>query len=273
MATSNTERTTIASKNTTTDNNISGSGSTEYTALLNDIKTTINRNDALFKQIQQSNYPDAGTYTSDLLNYKIDTQIADLSKARNTVWDFVNKKYQENSKLRSFYFNEIRKSDTHITELEQQQQELIDTVEKQQLQTTTSNARIKQQKYLFDKKTYYMFLYKILTFIQIVILMFLILCLIGIIKLATCLIIIVIILLATLAFVGYYVFYVNIGRSTFSWGKFEHANDAKSKGSQCIDTSGITPEDKKRAEIDIAVQSIISENHATCADPQNKKNS
>ena len=248
-----------------------GVGNIAYKNLLNDIKITIDRNDELFKQIQKSNYPDAGQYTSDLLNYKIDTQITDLKKARNTVWDFVNKKYQENSKLRSFYFNEIRKTDTHIIDLEQQQQELIDTVEKKQLQTTTSNARIKQQKYLFDKKTYYLFLYKMLTFIQIVILIFLILCLIGIIRLSTCLIITVIILLATLAFVGYYVFYVNIGRSTFSWGKFEHANDAKSKGSQCIDTTGLTPEDKKRAEVDIAVQSIISENQASssCATPAN----
>ena len=257
-----------------TNTNIEDSGSVgniAYKNLLNDIKITIDRNDELFKQIQKSNYPDAGQYTSDLLNYKIDTQITDLKKARNTVWDFVNKKYQENSKLRSFYFNEIRKTDTHIIDLEQQQQELIDTVEKKQLQTTTSNARIKQQKYLFDKKTYYLFLYKMLTFIQIVILIFLILCLIGIIRLSTCLIITVIILLATLAFVGYYVFYVNIGRSTFSWGKFEHANDAKSKGSQCIDTTGLTPEDKKRAEVDIAVQSIISENQASssCATPAN----
>ena len=257
-----------------TNTNIEDSGSVgniAYKNLLNDIKITIDRNDELFKQIQKSNYPDAGQYTSDLLNYKIDTQITDLKKARNTVWDFVNKKYQENSKLRSFYFNEIRKTDTHIIDLEQQQQELIDTVEKKQLQTTTSNARIKQQKYLFDKKTYYLFLYKMLTFIQIVILIFLILCLIGIIRLSTCLIITVIILLATLAFVGYYVFYVNIGRSTFSWGKFEHANDAKSKGSQCIDTTGLTPEDKKRAEVDIAVQSIISENQSSssCATPAN----
>ena len=101
---------------------LSDAGSISYTNLLNDIKITIDRNDELFKQIQKSNYPDAGQYTSDLLNYKIDTQITDLTKTRNTVWDFVNKKYQENSKLRSFYFNEIRKIDTHINELEKQQQ-------------------------------------------------------------------------------------------------------------------------------------------------------
>ena len=241
--------------------------STTYTNLLNDIKNLIDRNDFLFKKIQQSNYPNAGSYTSDLINYKIDTQIADLTKTRDTVWNFVNKKYQENTKLRSFYFNEIRKSDEHIKELEQQQQDLIDIIEKKQLQTTTSNTRIKQQKYMLDKKTYYLFLYKMLIFIQIVILIFLILCLIGMIKLATCLVIIVIILLATLAFVGYYVFYVNIGRSKFSWGKFEHAFNTESKGGQCVDSTGLTPADKKRAEVDIAVNSIIKENqsNASCS--------
>ena len=65
-----------------------------------------------------------------MLNYKIDTQVSDLTKVRQTVWDFVNKKYQENTKLRNFYFDEIRKSDSHIADLNLQQQDLIDSIEK-----------------------------------------------------------------------------------------------------------------------------------------------
>lgn len=253
---------------TTQTLNIAAS-STDYQNLLYDIKNTIDKNDALFKQIQQSNYPNAGQYTSDLLNYKIDTQVSDLTKARDTVWDFVNKKYKENSQLRSFYFDEIRKADTHINELDAQQQELIDLIEKKKLLTSTSDTSIKQQKYIFDKKNYYLVLYKLLVFIQIIILIFVSLCIIGIISRATCLIITVIILLATLAFVGYYVFYVNIGRSSFSWGKFEHDNNVKSSvAGQCADSTGITPADKQRAAVDIAVQSLIDKNTTTkCEEP------
>ena len=262
MSSTQTTRPQQSSNSTSTSTSINdATSSNDYKNLLNEIKNTIDRNDILFKQIQQANYPNAGNYTSDLLNYKIDTQVSDLTRTRQTVWDFVNKKYQENSKLRSFYFNEIRKADTHINEITEQQQELLDSIAKKQLLNTTSNTSIKQQKYILDKKTYYLFLYKLLSFIQIIILIFLILCITGIISRATCLIIIVIILLATLAFTGYYVFYVNIGRSAFSWGKFEHDNSIKSKDGQCTtDSEGLTPADKQRAETDIKIKELIKQN-------------
>ena len=103
-------------------------GSTDYQNLLTEIKNTIDKNDRLFQQIQKVNYPNAGNYASDLLNYKIDTQVSDLTQARKTIWDFVNRKYQENTKLRSFYFDEIRKADKHISDLTKQQQEFIDLI-------------------------------------------------------------------------------------------------------------------------------------------------
>jgi hypothetical protein len=86
----------------TTPNAIANSS--DYQTLMTEIKTTLDKNDALFKQIQQANYPNAGAYTSELLNYKIDTQVADLTKARKEIWDFLNKKYAENTKLRKYYF-------------------------------------------------------------------------------------------------------------------------------------------------------------------------
>lgn len=242
-------------------------GSADYQILLTEVKNTIDKNDRLFQQIQKVNYPNAGSYSSDLLNYKIDTQVSNLTEARQNIWDFVNKKYQENTRLRSFYFDEIRKADKHITSLNKQQQELIDSVQKKKLQSTTANESIQQQKYMFDKKHYYLFLYKLLVVIQFFILTALVLCLTGIIPRATCLVIIVVILLATLAFVGYYVFYVNIGRNSFSWAKFDHDTNVQSKGSQCVDSSGLSTSDKQKAAADVAVQSIIDKNMATkCTD-------
>jgi hypothetical protein len=231
-----------------------------YQSLLTEIQNTIDRNDKLFQQIQQSNYPNAGNYQSDLLNYKIDVQVSDLTKARQSVWDFLNKKYQENTNLRSYYFNEIRKVDEHIAQLNNQQQELIDSIQKKELQSTTANESIKFQKYQMDKKHYYLFLYKLLLSIQTVILICLALCLTGMIPRATCLIVIVIILIATVAFVGYYVFYVNISRSAFSWAKFEHDNNILAKGGQCVDNSGVSDTDKQKAAADLAIQNLISQN-------------
>lgn len=246
--------TTVANTGSTVDT------SSSYNTLLLEIKNTIDKNDQLFQQIQQANYPNAGNYQSDLLNYKIDMQTKDLVKARQTVWDFLNKKYQENTKLRNYYFNEIRKADEHIAQLEKQQQEFIDSIQKKKLQTSTANESIQFQKYQFDKKHYYLFLYKILIAIQAIILVVLALCLTGILPRATALVVIVIILIATVAFVGYYVFFVNIGRSAFSWTKFEHNNNIQSKGGQCVDTTGVSDTDKQKAAADAAVKAIIDKN-------------
>lgn len=236
--------------------------SSDYQTLLFEIKTTINKNDNLFKQIQQSNYPNAGSYSSDLLNYKIDTQVTDLTKARQQIWDFLNKKYAENTKLRTYYFDEIRKAESHIKDLNIQQQALIDSIEEKQVKSSTASESIKNEKYNYNKMEYYLFLYKILLYVQIAILAAITLCITGIIPRATCLIITVILLIATAAFVGYYIFFVNIGRSMFSWAKFEHDNSLASKN-QCSDSSIVSDSDKKKAAANSAVQELIAQNQAS----------
>ena len=158
----------------------------DYQTLISEIKTTIDKNDALFKKLQQSNYPNAGSYNSDLLNYKIDTQVTDLTKARQEIWDFLNKKYAENTKLRTYYFDEIRKADEHIKDLNEQQQTLIDSIQGKQLKSSTSDESIKNEKYNYNKMEYYLFLYKILVFVQIAILAIITLCITDIIPKNTC---------------------------------------------------------------------------------------
>ena len=244
-------------------------GSSDYQSLINEIKTTIDKNDSLFKQIQQTNYPNAGSYKSDLLNYKIDTQVTDLTKARQQIWDFLNKKYDENTKLRKYYFDEIRKADDHINSLNIQQRDLLDTIEEKQIKSHTANEFIKSEKYNYNKMEYYLYLYKILIFIQIAILIIIILCILGFIPRSTCLIIIIILLIATTAFVGYYVFFINIGRSMFSWSKFEHDNNSPSV-TKCSDSSAISNADKEKAAAEAAVQELILEDKKkqdSCATP------
>ena len=138
------------------------------------------------------------------------------------------------SNLRTYYFAEIRKVDNHIKELEAQKQEYIDFIETTNIKTTTSIKAIKNEKYNFNKMEYYLFLYKLLVFIQLAILAIITLCITGIIPRTTCLILTVIILISTVAFVSYYVFFVNIGRNKFSWNKFEHKSDVPVKAGQCL---------------------------------------
>jgi len=242
---------------------LNAESSPEYQSLMSEIKTTIDKNDSLFKQIQKSNYPNAGSYNSDLLNYKIDTQVTDLTKTRQQIWDFLNKKYAENTKLKTYYFDEIRKADGHIKYLTLQQQKIIDSIQEKQLLSSTSNESIKNEKYIYNKMEYYLFLYKILIFVGICILAVITLCITGIIPRYTCLLITVIFLISTVAFVAYYVFFVNIGRSSFSWAKFEHDNNNVLTASQCADSSTVSDIDKKKAAADIAVTELIKKNETT----------
>ena len=261
--------TSTQSNNSGTTGGTTGSIS-EYQTLMTEIKSTIDKNDTLFKQIQQSNYPNAGSYTSDLIDYKIDTKVTDLTEARKQIWDFLNKKYAENTKLRTYYFDEIRKADEHITDLSSQQQEYIDSLQEKKLTSSTANESIKNEKYNYNKMEYYLFLYKVLIFVQIAILAVITLCILGLIPRATCLVITVIFLIATAAFVGYYVFFVNIGRNMFSWTKFDHDNNLASKGSQCSD-SAVSDCDKKKAEVDLVVNALIDQNTSSgssCAIPK-----
>ena len=234
---------------------------TDYQALLSDIQTTINKNDILFKQIQQVNYPNAGTYSSDLLNYKINTKVTDLTQARTQIWDFLNKKYNENTNLRAYYFDELRKADDYISDLTEKKSDLIDLIESKNIMTSTADESIKQNKYFFNKMIYYLFLYKVLVIVQIMILAVITVCIIGIIPKTTCLIITLIILIATAAFVGYYVFIVNIGRSMFSWTKFEHDNNsviANNNSKQCANAAAVSnTADKEKVLADQEVDAII----------------
>ena len=255
-------QTTVQAQNPTTT--VFMSSSPDYQTLMTEIKTSIDKNDKLFSTIQQSNYPNAGTYSSDLLNYKINTQVSDLTKARTEIWDFLTKKYEENTKLRTYFFSEIRKVDTHIKNLEIEKKEVLELIETYNIKTNTSIKTVKNSKYVYNKMEYYLFLYKTLVFIQIAMLLVIALCIIGMVPKATCLVINIIILVATIAFVAYYVFFVNLGRNKFVWSKFEHDNgNFTAKGDQCYDDA---EKAKAKAALDLKIDGIInsSKSGKTC---------
>ena len=256
--------TTAQSPNLTPATTAFMASSPDYQTLMRDIKESINRNEQLFTTIQESNYPNAGTYKSDLLNYKIDEQVTDLTRARTQIWDFLTKKYEENTKLRTYFFSEIRKLETNIKDLEKEKQDVLDSIESYTIKTNTAIKNVKTGKYVYNKMEYYLFLYKVLVFIQIAILLVITLCILGMIPKTTCLVITIIILIATVAFVAYYVFFVNLGRNKFVWSKFEHDNgNFTAKGDQCYDDA---EKAKAKAAMDLKIDGIInsSKSGKTC---------
>ena len=265
MASQTTLQASPQTSNQTPATTVFMASSPDYQTLMTDIKASIDKNDKLFNTIQKSNYPNAGTYASDLLNYKIDTQVTDLTQARTQIWDFLTKKYEENTKLRTYYFAEIRKINIHIKNLEQEKKEILDSIETYNIKNNTAIKNVKTGKYVYNKMEYYLFLYKALVYVQIAILLVITLCILGMIPKTTCLVINIIILIATVAFVAYYVFFVNLGRNKFVWSKFEHDNgNFVAKGDQCYDDA---EKAKKKAAMDLKIDGIIKANKSgkTCA--------
>lgn len=244
--------------------NLSGPGlvqsqKIEYETLVNEIKNTISRNDDLFKQINQSNYPNAAAYQSDLLNYKIDEQVKDITTTRQQIWDYLTRKYAENTKLKKYYFDEMRKADEHLNDINIELEKIKQNVETNKLKGSTANEKIKQEKYIIDKNNYYSHLYKVLIGLQIIIIIFIIIGITGLIPTVTSLIITVILLLGGLAYVGYYVFFKNLARNKFSWNKVEHDNLSISRGSPLSNANANSAQvNKQKQQADTDIQSIVN---------------
>jgi hypothetical protein len=229
----------------------------DYQKLIEEIQNTISKNDQLFKQIQESNYPNAGSYQSDLVNYKIDNQIKDLTQTRQQIWDFINKKYNENTNLKRFYFDENRKADDFIKQQMQDFTEINSLVQSGESKSSVAYEKLNQLKYNIDRTRYYRRLYLILIAVQIIMVIILALSLTNVIPKATSLIIVVLILVAALGFVIYYVFFVNIGRNKFAWHKFDH-NSSIGSGSGPVVKSSSSLSDTAKSQIDTDLMSVVN---------------
>ena len=251
--------TTTTQAITTTDatSSLSPQDTEDYTKLVNEIKSTIDRSDALFKTIQESNYPNAGQYRSDLANYKINSQITDLTKTRNEIWTYLTKKYNENTELRKFYFNEIRKADEYISVLTKQYDDAQNEIKDKLTASSTAYEKLKQQKYYYNRNVFYSYVYKLLLFVQFIILMLASLAILDMIPFSTFLVVTVIILIATLGYVGYYIFFVNVRRNKHDWNKFEFDSNEKSSGSSKNNLLFNELDDQEKKKVDLSLKDIL----------------
>uniref|UniRef100_A0A6C0HKJ2 Uncharacterized protein n=1 Tax=viral metagenome TaxID=1070528 RepID=A0A6C0HKJ2_9ZZZZ len=189
----------------------------DYSKLVQEIETTISNNDVLFQQIQKSNYPNPGKYQSDLINFKIDTQVKDLTKTRSQIWDFINKKYTENTGLKHFYYDENRKADEFILQQSNELSQLNALLSASNLKDTTLSEQIKQESYQVNKAIYYRFLYLVLMVCGIICVILLALKINGIFNGG--LILSLLIIVGVTVWVIYYIFIKHIARSNIAWNK------------------------------------------------------
>jgi hypothetical protein len=199
---------------------ITGDMNTSYKNLITDIDRTINENERLFKEMRETNYGKSSDYESDLKDYKINKEVTNVNETRQQLWEALDKKYNDNTKLRKFYFNELVNLDLQLKKQNEQLKKLIDEVNTMETTNSTIIRNIKKDKYNMNKYVYFRTMYRVLIFIQLMCVVFLLIGLAEILPKYTMLVIVFILLLACLGFMFYYTFIGNAGRDKFSWDRF-----------------------------------------------------
>ena len=138
----------------------------QYIKLSDDIRSSIDNQDAQFIEMSKSQYGD-GNYEEDREDYLIEQKINDLSQKREAIWNYLNKEYQENTKERKLNFKllsqrekDIEKQLKEIKNLKQDKERII-------TQDNIRNRNIGHQKFIAKRHDYYFYLYKIIAVVLI----------------------------------------------------------------------------------------------------------
>lgn len=241
----------------------------EYQTLINEIEQTVSNNDRLFQEMKSAQYDQNKSYESDLKNYKINKELSTVEESRREIWNVLTKKFQDNTKLRQFYFDELVNLDKQLNKQYEQLNELVEEVKGMETINSTLHRKIKKDKYDMNQHIYYSFMYKILLLVQLVCVVVLTISIMGFVPKYTALVIIFIMLIGCLVFMVYYAFIANADMDKFSWDRYaaRDINRAGYGNGGCPRTSrkkkGKSDEELK---LEAEVKDIISDSMITGTD-------
>lgn len=241
------------------DNEINSS----YETIISEIQATIENNDKMFQDLQKLRYDPAKDYVTDLKNYRIDKEITDVTETRNEIWDVLDKKYKDNTRLRKFYFDEIVNLDIQLKKQYLELTDLIDKVSEHKTKNSTIDRSVDAHKYNINYYYYYKFMYNVLLLVQSIVFILLILGYLKKIPMNTLLVVIFIISIGCLIFMLYYSFYKNLDRDKFYFDKSLPKDIHKSEygrsifGSNCDKKGNVDNKPTKMSEADLQLRESV----------------
>jgi hypothetical protein len=239
----------------------------DYEQLANEIQQTIDRHNNTFKLIKSSQYSDSNSYESAFKDYKLNKEVDDVETQRREIWEVLTKKYNENTKMRNFFYQEMKNIDLQLMKQESTLEELLGNHQKLKQNNDTLATDLKNGKYNMQKNDYYMFMYKVLLFVQLAAIVLLIVSVMGLIKKNTCLIIVFILFIATIIFMIYYIYIANLDRNKFSWNKYDLNDNSIASGGRGQCNSNLN-KPKKKTEREQLIDERVSQ---IVKDEKNKK--
>lgn len=244
----------------------------DYLKLAQEIQKTINKNDSMFQELQKQSYPSQSTYESDLKNYKINQEINNVDETRKELWNVLNKKYQDNTNLIKHYYTEITKIDQVMEDQINEKNDLLEEINNMKNKNQNLVADYQKYKYEISKHKYFMFMYRVLLFFQVLSSVFLICGIMNIINKNTVFVIITIIFTGLLFYMFYYIFMLGSDRDQFYWDKSKVSDkliNQQSSSAQETKKRRLSRKElenqKEKAELDSKISKIVEDSKSnTC---------
>jgi hypothetical protein len=181
------------------------------------------------------------------------------------------KNYNENTKMRNYYFKEVDKLNVVLNEQASEMTELATAYDSLTTQASTDYRRLKTEKYMLAEQDYYYNLYLVCGIVQLVVLIVLGLAWNDTIPHMTGLMIMVLALLGLTVYIVYYVFFKSDERDPVTFDKFRYP--IKPDTIISAKTGNKTDTERKRdKEVTDKVAELLSTAPGQCPTPTSASN-
>jgi hypothetical protein len=202
----------------------------EYNKLTKEIQETIVKQDELYTKMKG----DTDAFIQEKKEFKLNRKIDNLKNHRNEVWNYLKDKYNENTRLRKFYFDKMDENKKTLQQQESEIKYLQDKLKEKKTESTTLQKNVNWEKYKTDRYNYYFFLYKIICVVLLLNLLLLVCNYYDMLGKQAAIYGVAVLTLCLLSYVVYYVYLNNLNRSNQDWDKIDVEPPEDADGGNCV---------------------------------------
>jgi lipopolysaccharide export LptBFGC system permease protein LptF len=178
--------------------------------------------------------------------------------------EYFTKNYNENTKMRNYYFSEIDKLNVQLTD---QETELAELAEKYQGLTTdasTDYRRLKDEKYRLAQQEYYYHLFVVCTLVQLLVFVVIALVINKSIPKFTGLVVLIIGIVLLTVYIVYYVYFKSAQRDPVVFDKYRFPIKSETVLKSKVGGEKSDIQRKREQDIDTKLAGILSDTQGKC---------
>lgn len=207
--------------------------SEKYEFLNQEISDNIANNEKLYIDLLSDEFPINQNEMNTLQNYRLQLDTTDIDKYQQEVWKYFELKYQEQTKLKKFYFDMKNKLQNKIGIMNTELSDLQESYDKNMNMNQTHIQKIKEDKYIINWYQNYQYLLVIIGITLLLLMFLLIFRVLYLISNRTTIFFSVIIIVGLLSFCAYYIYIMVPNRSNQSWDLRNFETDLTAPEAKC----------------------------------------